>query len=58
MFVVDSGVVGFDADLGRMTNNPTMITTTTAAVIPIMSPVGFLRDEVVGGMGKGCAARL
>ncbi len=54
MVVVELEVVGFDTNLGRMTNNPTMITTSTAAVIPIISPVGFLRGGVVGGIGNGC----
>jgi hypothetical protein len=32
-----------------------MIPTSTAAVIPIISPTGLLRGGVVGGIGNGCA---
>lgn len=53
--VVVSVVVGFDVNLGTMAHNPITITTSTAAVIPIISPTGLLRGGVVGGIGNGCA---
>ena len=53
--VVKSEGVGFDVNLGTMAHNPITITTSTAAVIPIISPTGLLRGGVVGGVGNGCA---
>jgi hypothetical protein len=50
---VDTEGSGFDANLGIMANNAIMITTSTAAVIPIIRPVGLFRGEIVGGIGNG-----
>jgi len=46
----------FDVGIRRVPriHNPMTLTSRTAAVIPIISPVRFLRGGVVGGIGYGC----
>ena len=51
---VESVVVCFDSRLVPRAHNPMTATSRTAAVIPIISPVRFLRGGVVGGIGNGC----
>ena len=53
--VVESEVVDFDSRLAPSAKSPQMVTTRTAAVIPMISPVRLLRGGVTGGVGKGCA---
>ena len=52
---VDAEGSGFAANLGIMTNNAIIITTSTVAVIPIIRPVALFRGEIVGYIGCGCA---
>lgn len=52
--VVEFEVVDFDARLAPRAQSPTMITSRTAAILPIISPVRLFRGSVVGGIGKDC----
>jgi hypothetical protein len=48
-------VVGLEPNLGTRAHNPRRMTATIARVMPIISPVRFLRGGVGTGIGKGCA---